>query len=337
MINIPKRTPGRQSAASKARFDNELYQFASDLHALNRTIDFALSSRGWCYVLEEHGLLKPDFDYAQKLINMCRKSGLLPIDFTVRDMTRKAIGEEHIDDSDVEAHADAVWNTVDRFIDQYRPVSFWENQKYYIELAVEKIDLVGLFRPVANEFMIPVTNFKGWSDINARADMLNRFTHWYDKGKRIVLLYMGDHDPGGLNISDALYQNFEDLEEAVYYPDGLEIDRFGLNSDFINNHGLSWVDNLKTSRKTVPNDLSDPRHPDHAKSYVQTYLKAHGARKVEANALVVRPDAGRQLLRDTIDKYIDHDAIVDHEEQTETAQGYLREQLESTAQQWANQ
>ena len=56
-------------------------------------------------------------------------------------------------------------------------------------------------------------------------------------------------------------------------------------------------------------DLADPKHPDHDKPYVAELHRGHGARKVEANALVVAADAGRQLLLDTIHKYVAPDSL----------------------------
>jgi len=38
---------------------------------------------------------------------------------------------------------------------------------------------------------------------------------------------------------------------------------------------------------------------------IQNYLNQFGLWKCEANALVVRPDAGRQLLEDTMLEYVD--------------------------------
>jgi hypothetical protein len=42
--------------------------------------------------------------------------------------------------------------------------------------------------------------------------------------------------------------------------------------------------------------------------FVQEYLRAFGSRKCEANALVTRPKAGRQLCRDAIQRYVAEDA-----------------------------
>ena len=74
-----------------------------------------------------------------------------------------------------------------------------------------------------------------------------------------------------------------------------------LYSDFIEANGLTWIDNLETSRGK---SLADPKHPDHFRPYVQSYLKRFGARKVEANALVARPEAGRELCRQAIRWYV---------------------------------
>ena len=55
----------------------------------------------------------------------------------------------------------------------------------------------------------------------------------------------------------------------------------------------------------------DPRHPDHQKAYVQDYIRLYKVRKCEANALVVRPEAGRDLCLQAIQKYVDEDRMED--------------------------
>jgi hypothetical protein len=135
---------------------------------------------------------------------------------------------------------------------------------------------------------------------------MRRFARWERRGKRCMLLHCGDHDPGGLHISDFLRSNMADLTAAVgWSPDNLKIDRFGLNVDFIRRHRLTWIDNLETG---TGGRLDDPRHPDHRKPYVQSYLREFGARKVEANALVVRAEAGRNLCRRAILRHVPADA-----------------------------
>ena len=120
-----------------------------------------------------------------------------------------------------------------------------------------------------------------------------------------MLLYCGDHDPGGLQISGQLRSNLAELSGAVgWSPERLKIDRFGLNKTFIEKQELTWIDNLRTAKKKPPNDLADPKHPDHQKAYVQDYLRQFGPRKCEANALVTRQAAARQLCLDAITRYL---------------------------------
>lgn len=105
----------------------------------------------------------------------------------------------------------------------------------------------------------------------------------------------------------------------------MTIERFGLNADFIRQHRLSWIDNLATSAGRYP--LSDPRHPDHRKPYVQDYLHQFGARKVEANALVVRPEAGRRLCRQAILRYVPAVAVANFQARLERVQAEAHEEI----------
>lgn len=324
-LSLPKLpNKGRPTSEQKARFEADVDAWCAAVLEINSGLDFQVSSRGWCYVLEEHGLLKGDFDAAQALINDCRKSGQLPLDICSEDEGRSAQGLERLDDCGIEDKATNVINYVHSAHRYYRPFSAWELQDFYVEVAVEKVDLKSLFAPVCELFHIPIQNLSGWNDINSRGGMMRRFAHWESKGNRCVLLYCGDHDPGGLHISDFLRSNFADLAGAVgWSPDNLIIERFGLDYDFIEEHGLTWINNLATSKKKgFP--LDDPRHRDHLKPYVQGYLKRFGVRKCEANALVVRPVAGRALCEAAIRKYVRADGLADYDARIDAAREELR-------------
>ena len=291
IAGLPRRSRGRQSAAAEVRWHEEVAAFCRLILEIRSTMDFNVGSRGWCYILERHGLRKGDFDAAEKLINDCRKSGELPLDICAEDSSRETIGIEQLDhaniDDEVDRQVDYLRNHAHR---SYTPISFWDDLDVYVEAAVEKLDLRNLFEPVCNELYVPITNFKGWSDLNSRAAMMRRFAEHEKAGRRCVLLLCGDHDPGGLS---KMRKNLADLSGAVgWTPKNLVIIRFGLDADFIDRHGLTWIDNLETSSGQL---LDDPDHPDHDKSYVQDYIYRFGVRKCEANALVVEPDIGREL------------------------------------------
>ena len=305
----PWATNRRSRGALPGRFERLLW-----CHSANQNkLDFRVSSRGWSYILEnEAGLSKGDFDLAQRIINDCRKSGMLPLNICAEDGAREFDGLEHLDTWTPAQEAEWILDNATSAYQRYTPVSFWEEQPYYLQLLVEKIDLKSLFAGICTAFYIPRANARGWADINSRAAMMARFKEWEAKGKRPVLLYCGDFDPVGLQISDLIRNNLAELTDAVgWAPDNLIIDRFGLNLDFIEQHNLTWIDGLTTGSGK---DLSDPHHPDHNSPHVQRYLRDYGVRKVEANAMVVRPEPSRALLRDTILEYLSAEAPTHYRE-----------------------
>jgi hypothetical protein len=323
---LPKRQRGRQSAAAELAYREQVAAFCRLILQIKSSMDFAVGSRGWCYILERHGLRKGDFSDAQKLITACRKSGELPLDICAEDASRATVGLEQLDhahiDDEVESWIDHLHNHAH---ETYTPISFWNDLDVYVEVAVEKLDLRNLFEPVCDEFHVPNTNFKGWSDLNSRAAVMRRFAKHEAAGRQCVLLLCGDHDPGGLHITEKMRKNLEDLSGAVgWTPENLVISRFGLNAKFINRHRLTWIDNLETSSG---GQLDDPEHEDHDKQYVQDYIAKFGVRKCEANSLVVDPDVGRHLVRAAILEHVPADAVERYQRKLDRVRKQLRQAL----------
>ena len=231
--------------------------------------------------------------------------------------------EKDIDDTTPEEEAREILNYLRHAHRSYYPKSFWDDQPYYIQMLVEKIDLRSLFEPICRKYNIPIATAKGWSAIGQRKEIANRFRWHEDEGRIPVLLYCGDFDPAGLQISNFIKSNLDDIYGATgWNTDNLIVDRFGLDYDFIIGNNLTWIDNLVTGldSKKGTNDLSNPKHPDHYKEYVQNYLKQYGARKVEANAIVIVPEIGRALCEATINKYIPAYSVDEHRRYIATQQ-----------------
>jgi hypothetical protein len=323
-IVFPKLGRGRPSVAAKALYQVKREAFCGLILEIRSTLDFEIGARGWCYILENKGLItKADLDSCQDLITECRKTGELPLDICAIDESRGFENLEVLDETDPEKRARELISYIKTAHFSYDPISFWEYQDCYIQMVVEKIDLRSLFVTVCEEFHIPIANAKGWSDLNMRATMMKRFRYWERRGKRCILLYCGDFDPAGFRISEFMRSNIEDISNVVgWHPDNLTIERFGLNEDFIAKHDLTWIDNLITSSGVC---LSDPKHDDHSKSYVQDYIAKYGVRKVEANALVVAPEAGRALCREAIMKHIDLDGVDEYHAAVEEKRDELAE------------
>jgi hypothetical protein len=60
---------------------------------------------------------------------------------------------------------------------------------------------------------------------------------------------------------------------------------------------------------------------------VQSYIRQFGGRKCEANALIIRPEEGRELSRQAILKYLPEDAPSRYEARLEVPRAELREAL----------
>ena len=323
MIVIPRRGMGRPTTAKAEAYRDQVKAFCREIRKLRASLDFEVSARGWCYILEEHGATKADFPTIEKLFVTCRKSGDLPLDICAEDEARAAEHIEDVTDEDSEEFVRGWIEYVrDDACDNYNPISLWDESEYYLEMWVEKIDLKSLFSDICKRYTIPLINIRGRTCSNSRAGTMTRFLRREREGKQCVLLYCGDHDPSGLDISGSIVSDIESMSGATgYYPTDLIVDRFGLNFNFIEKERLSWSDNLITSSGE---DLASPNHNDHNKSYVQSYLQKFGARKVEANALVVRPAAGRRLCQNAIRQYVPDNMLSDFEERREVARKEAR-------------
>lgn len=133
-----------------------LKEFAREIEEISERIGFKVSARGWGYLLEQEGLItKAEFDRVEGLINKCRKKGILPLDFTADEEGRKFSGVE-IPDTDTPVEDLRYWiNNTLTTEERYIP-DWWDGEKYYIQMVVEKIDLKTLFEPVCRKYKIPI-------------------------------------------------------------------------------------------------------------------------------------------------------------------------------------
>jgi hypothetical protein len=217
MSLLPKLPPHRPSAATKAAYQDAVTAFCTTILEVRSRLDFDVGSRGWAYVLEANRYInKNEIDAAQDLVNRCRKSGDLPLDICAEDDKRKVENVERIDDADPQEEAAAIFNYIQTAERSYTPFSFWDELNVYVQMGVEKSSPKNLFLKPCAEFYVPIANVGGWADLNVRAGFMRRFKEKEAEGKQCVLLYFGDFDPGGLQISDFLRSNLEDMANAVW-------------------------------------------------------------------------------------------------------------------------
>ncbi|MDV3244857.1 MAG: hypothetical protein LYZ66_06790 [Nitrososphaerales archaeon] len=203
------------------RYEMELGEFASELKRIDsqRSERIRPSGRGWCYILEGLGKCdKGQFGTVQNAINDCRKLGILPIiDFVAEDQdeTRHFHGLTQVADP-VRALLDLkeqVAETLDALASL--TTDYWDGEKYYLMMVVEKGDILNLFKPVCEQYKVPIISSKGWYPIALRAQVAILAQRAEQSGLKPVVLLFYDHDPGGLKISDRFRKNLEDCEGGL--------------------------------------------------------------------------------------------------------------------------
>jgi hypothetical protein len=324
---LPPFRCGTRSAAQEAVHQAALGRLAAWLlsHSSGGTIRY--SKRGLGYLAEGEGrVAKGEFAKIDYWIDLLRKRGDVPVHIVGDDEKRSAENLPHFIESPAQFAARRAASAADCW-EYYDPGTYWRHQKHYVELAVEKSDLKTLFADVFEEFQVPYFNTGGWWDINTQHDLLVRMKAHHLSGRKCVLIRWADFDPGGLLIVDRTRNNLLELARLTGFEAteaNLKIVHAGLTEAQIHRLRLPWIEGLKTSSGE---DLASPRHPDHRQEYVQSWLRRHGARKIEANALLADPDAARELCRRAIRRYIDPAGVAAYWEEVERGQEAVRAAL----------
>ena len=181
---------------------------------------------------------------------------------------------------------DAIYDT----INQYR-LNRQKGQDVYIELWVEKDALSGVLKRITEYYHINLMVNRGYSSCSAMHDAYKRFKKQEDAGKETHILYLGDHDPSGL---DMIRDVRERLEEFGVYP---EVKQIGLTMEQIK----------EFNPPTNPAKITDPR--------AKWYLAKYGDKSWEVDAL--NPKVLHQLVKDNVEGLIDIDlfnSIIKEEE-----------------------
>jgi len=313
------------SAARRHQFELEVSQVVNWMRSYVRGLGFAPVARSWLYAFESERIIyKGDFDWAGKWLADRRKEGLIPFELVGADTSRSLSGWDVYDREPTPR--EYINRTLKDALEQaqlYRPSSFWKHQSYYPIIWTEKRDLIKLFERALPDAVRRFAS-KGQADVNSRVALLQECAKADDLGLQPVILYCGDHDPMGVKMSDAIYDNLKQIAEVTGTEDILgemfyeeRIVRFGLNEDFIDRNGLLWIDNLETSSGE---DLGNPKHKHHNFDYVQDYIRQYGSRKCEANALITRPQAARYLVDEALMEWLDQDGIDQWKEENDASE-----------------
>ena len=112
-------------------------------------------------------------------------------------------------------------------ISQYR-LNRQEGQQTYVEVWVEKDALSGVLRRITQKYHVRLLVNRGYGSVTAMHDAYKRIAVEINAGNRAKILYLGDHDPSGMDMIRDIQDR---VLEMLYSLDGEEIliQKYGTN------------------------------------------------------------------------------------------------------------
>lgn len=104
----------------------------------------------------------------------------------------------------------------------------WVGQTCYVEVFVEKDALSGILLPVCSRWDVRFTANKGYSSSSAMYEASKRLVDAHEEGREIHIIYLGDHDPSGIDMTRDIKERFELFTREKI---GFEVHRLALNFD----------------------------------------------------------------------------------------------------------
>ena len=230
----------------------------------------------------------------QEAVTKGRMAGLIDW-WSIEDRTRRVMGMRH-HTSPAALMREMVWS--------YRTQK-WRDQPVRFEVWIEKDALTGIINGVCSELDISYTALRGFTSLSEmwRA-ATQRFRRMLDRGQRVVILHMGDHDPSGLDATRDIIDKMETFGAAV------EVRRIALNMEQVR----------------ALNPPSFEAKPTDSRS--RAYIEEYGNEAWELDAL--DPEMLSALIRDEVMSERDADLWA----AAEAAQEAERESLTAVADDW---
>ena len=214
---------------------------------------YDLSLRQLYYQLVARGYLENsqrEYNRLGRVVGDARLAGLLDWDGLV-DRGRQTLYPGHWQDPA---------EIVDEIASVFR-VDRWEDQPSHVEVMVEKDALSGVLEPVCRELDVRFTANRGYSSLSHLYRIGKRIRREWAR-KNIFVLYLGDHDPSGLDMDRDITERLELFSGVT-----LKVLRLGLT--------MKQIEALKPPEN--PTKLSDSR--------AEAYIAKFGYSSWELDAL----------------------------------------------------
>ena len=262
---IEKRFTAASTLAIE-RCNTIIAQYRSQGYDLSlRQLYYQLVSRNWLANVER------SYKNLSALVTDARMAGLMDWD-VICDRNREPVTPPRWSGASAIVRACAEQFRMDR----------WKGQRNYVEVMVEKQALEGVLIPVCSELDVTFTANKGYSSASAMYDAAKRMARRAVRGQNVVVIYLGDHDPSGIDMTRDVLERLRLMSDCH-----IEVNRIALN--------MPQIEAMEIPEN--PAKMSDPR--------ANEYVARFGRSSWELDA--IEPGALAELVRTSISKYRDDD------------------------------
>lgn len=228
---------------------------------------YQLTLRQLYYQLVAAGVIKntiKEYENLVYLVNRGRLAG--EIDWmAITDRSRLLSGQEHSTSPKQALTALAATYRIDK----------WKTQENYVEIWIEKEALLDIIGEVAADLDVHYMSSRGYFSTSALYEASLRFKAKAQAGKQSHVLYLGDHDPSGIDM-------MRDIEDRLLmFGSGVQFKTIGLTQEQIELYKLP----------PSPAKISDSRY--------SSYVAKFGKQSWELDALgpeIIQDITRRQVL-----------------------------------------
>lgn len=192
---------------------------------LNRILD-EYQAQGYRLSLRQLYYQMVARDYIPNNVNSYKNLGGIVSDARQAGLIDWAMIEDRGRDTSIPAHWKSVSEIMRACANQFR-IDKWLDQPWHIECMVEKDALSGVLEPVCAELDIGITANKGYSSSSTMYEIGKRLAAKRKAGKKICVIYLGDHDPSGIDMTRDVGERLEMYSRLR----GIEVVRLALNYD----------------------------------------------------------------------------------------------------------
>lgn len=179
-----------------------------------RQLYYQFVSRNWIENIEKN------YKMMVNIMSDARLAGHVDWDI-ICDLGRGCNGNNH-------------WTSPKDFMESVIPqfaIDKWAGQPNYVEVMVEKQALQGVILPVCERLHVRFTANKGYCSTSTMYEAGRRFAEQMRDGKEVHLIYLGDHDPSGIDMTRDMDARAKLMSGAYENARWLEVHRIALNMD----------------------------------------------------------------------------------------------------------